>query len=659
MSNKIKCLALWLFACICLAGLSWALDNATGAEDNWLTESQLNIIEPGVIETVLMPGLHCLETSAQSTAGYPLDLSLLGPDNKPRAFELFWTEKGNMQKVSLESSSLKLDDQRRLLWEGEIPDNFNTKRIIVSISDKNYVGKADIEGLASSGWRMLAEDIALYKTAREDQAVVDIPEGGYKRLRLYFSGYDTKFQEIPAFVEQVEIEGELLKTGYAEDTFKAETEVIYDDLTSEIRAALPGSGIWIDEVTITTASVFQGTWRLGWETITMGEQAFEEIRRGERSLINNDTTSMVINLGVRSKGSILIIKLESREYFGDVPDVSIKARLPRMIFFADQRGTYTARTGLGKKAPINETASGREKGTYQAAEFSRIKTNPVWQPYDLAKEYKIKGGPFKEDGFTWKTNLNIDKPGFYRLILSDRAGLENNRQGLRLVKDDAQVPYFFGRKEKREINIKPDFEYDKDNNRSTMALTLPYTSSHWKEIRLIGEGIFKRRMMIETQKPGNMAWQAWMTRDWTSNEKGRSVLTLELAGIPDDQTGMRLVVDHGDNQPVEPKEIKAVYQSQDLFFLASDAGEYQIAGGNPKTTAASYDLSLIQDYLLNTRPMMIKMGEIEPYQGNKVGVRLSRIFSEQGWGLYAVMGLVTLALLIIIAFLFPREGHKE
>ncbi|MBN1626059.1 MAG: hypothetical protein JW944_05995 [Deltaproteobacteria bacterium] len=654
MNKNIRLQVLLLFASICLAGPLNAQDNITGTGGNWLSESQINIVETGMIKTVLLPGLHCLGTEASSATVYPLDLSLIGPDGKPRAFELFWTGKGNTQKVSLAASSIKLDDQRRLLWEGSIPDNFNAKRIIVGIPDKNYVGKVDIHGLASSGWRMLAEDIALYKTTGEDDAVIEIPEGEYKRLRLYFSGYDAKFQEIPAFVEQVEIEGEVLKTGYAEDIIRPEFEQAHDEKSVEIRATLPGSGIWIDNLTITTGAVFQGAWQLGCETIVVGEQVFQEIRSGERSLVNNDNTSLVIGLGIKSEGERLIVKLDSQDYFGEILDVSIKARLPHMIFFADQKGLYTARTGLGKKAYINERTAGLETGVYQAMEFSEIKTNPMWHPDDLAQDYMTKGGPFKGDGYTWEAPLHIDNPGFYRLVLNDRAGLEDNRQGLRLVKDDVQVPYFFGRKEKRKISIKQDLEYDKENNRSVMPLTLPYESGHWTAVQLTGKGIFKRKIIIETRQPGKAGQQTWLARDWISAQNEMSSFTLGINELPRDRTEMRLIIDHGDNQPIELEDIQAVYQSQDLFFLASDAGTYQVFGGNPDAQAASYDISIVRNYLLKTEPAKINMGEMEPLQRGKWGAGLRWVFSEQGWGLYAVLGLVTVILLIIIVRLFPR-----
>jgi len=655
MHRNKKCFIILLFVSLYLAGPLKAQENTSREADNWLSESQINIVETGMIETVLPPGLHCLETQGPSTTGYPLDLSLVGPDGKPRAFELFWTEKGNAQKITLDASSLKLDDQRRLLWEGAIPDNFNAKRIIVGISDKNYMGRVDIQGLASSGWRILAEDIALYKTTGEDQSIIDIPEGEYKRLRLYLGRDLPKFREIPAFVEQVDIEGEPLKTGYAEDIIKPELEQTYDNGALEIRATLPGSGIWIDGITITTGSAFKGTWRLGWETIIMGEQVFQEIRSGERSFIINDNTSLVIGLGLQSKGERLIIRLDSQDYFGEVLDVSIKARLPRMIFFADQKGTYTARTGSGKKTYINERTADLGSGAYQVAEFSDITMNPMWQPDDLARDYMIKGGPFKGDGYTWKAPLHIDKPGFYRLVLNDRAGLEDNRRGLRLVKDDVQVPYFFGRKEKREISIKKDLEYDEDNNRSIMPLTLPYASSHWTGVQLTGKGIFKRKISIEAQQPGRAGRQTWMAKDWISTQKEVSHFTLGINELPRDRSEMHLIIDHGDNQPIELEDIQAVYQCQDLFFLASDAGEYQIVGGNPDAPAASYDLSIVQNYLLKTEPVKINMGEIESFHSERWGAMLSRVFNEQGWGLYAVLGLVTVILLIIIVRLFPRE----
>jgi hypothetical protein len=627
----------------------------TQTESNWLVQSRLNIDEPGMVEAILPPGLHWSETKASSNMGNLTELTLLGPDGKPRAFELFWRARGETKKMQLKASSLELLSDKRLLWEGSIPERLLVERIILDIPDKNYAGKADIQGLGPSGWKQLSEGVALYRTGDRNRAVINVRQGEYKSLRLYFTSYNKQFQETPAFVGGVEIEGESLDAGYAEDTIKPEIEQVRDDKAVEVRATLPGPGIWINEITITTQAQFQGMWRLGWETVANGEQVFEEVRRGTHSVTGDTDTSITINVRDRSKGKKLIVKLESQDYFGEIKDFTIKARVPYLVFLADQKGQYTARTGWGKLVPITETSSGFNAGTARTIEFSGVESNTLWQPENMAKDYNIKGGPFKSSGYTWKSTVNIARPGFYRLVLNDRAGLESNRQGLRLVKDNQQVPYFPGIKEKRKISLKPDAKYDKDHNRSVLTLNLPYASSCWTGLQLTGLGIFKRKVAVEWRQPGVAGWVPMRGDDWISTENKRSIMSIDLKGLPADQTIVRLNIDHGDNQPIEPEEVQAVYQTQDLFFLAPEAGEYMIVGGSASAKAANYDLSLVREYLLTTEPVKIKMGGIEPFGYAQWDERLSRVFSEQSWGLYAVLGLVTLILLIIIVRLFPRQ----
>ncbi|MBN1903531.1 MAG: hypothetical protein JW927_00375 [Deltaproteobacteria bacterium] len=642
------------FLFISHAAILPAQENKPEENTNWLSEAEINISETGMIETTLLPGLHHIPVAA-SSRDTGLDLALIGPDNRQRPFELFWTERGDMQLISLEASSLKLDNQKRLIWEGVCPENFIVKKILVGISEKNPVGKVDIEGLTSSGWRMLETDVVLYRAAGDDKAIVDIQEGEYERLRLSFSGYDLRFKEIPAFVEKVEIEGEISKTGYKEEVIRPEIEKVYDDDSTEIQITLPGSGIYIEKIFITTGSIFRGSWQLGWDTISMGEQHFMEIRRGEFSLTDNENPSLVIDLGMQSKREAIIIKLKSGKYFGEIKDVTITARLPRMIFFADRKGVYTLKTGLGKIANVKEMRLAKETGQNQQVVFADLIKNPGWQPEQIPDDTVLKGGPFNDEGYNWRTGFQINKPGFFRLVLNEQAGLEANRQGLRIVKDGMQVPYFFGRKEDRRIDISEEFEYDRENNRSIMPLTVPGVSRHLKDIRLSGKGIFKREVAIETEKPGRVGWQQWLKKEWISTRNETSHFDISVNELPSSRGGMRLIIDHGDNQPILPEKIEAIYQCQDLFFLAKESGEYMVAGGNPKAKAASYDLSIIQDYLFNRVPGKIMMNETVSIQGTKWSLKLSSIFSEKGWGLYAVLGLVTLILLVIIVRLFPRK----
>ncbi len=536
-----------------------------------------------------------------------------------------------------------------------IPENFIVRKIFLGIPDKNYIGKVDIHGLTLAGWRTLAEDIALFKTAGEAETAVNIPEGEYRSMRLYFSGYDRGFKKIPVFAGRVEIEGELSQNGYAEEIIRPAIDNTLDDRSAEIKITLPGSGIRVDMVQVTTGSVFQGKWRLGWETIKMGEQAFQEIKRGENSITADENRSLAIDLGIPSKNERMVLKLNSPDYFGEIQGVKVYARLPHLLFFADQKGTYTLKTGLGKSNRIMETVSGHPAVTSRMVNIIDLRTNPLWQPDNMLRGISLKGGPFTGDGYTWKSPLQIDKPGYYRLMLSDRAGLEDNRQGLRIVKNNEQIPYFFGSKEKRKISIRKDFAYEKKTNRSIMPLSLPGGSNRFTGIMLAGKGIFKREINIEYKEPGKTGWQKWTKREWISTGERESYLYIGIHELPRHRNSMRIVIDHGDNQPVLPESIDAVYQGQDMFFIASEAGKYEVVGGNPQAAPASYDISIIQNYLFSRVPQKIHMGETVLFKGKGWQDKINSLFSENGWGLYGVLGLVTLVLLIIIVRLFPRK----
>lgn len=655
MHRLLKCTGLLLILSFLYAGIICGQEDIKGENKEWYQEGRLDITETGMIESVLLPGLH-LAADPISAADYTLDLTLTGPDGKNRPFELFWTEKGDAKRITLETSSLKLDNRKRLIWEGMIPENFIVRKIILDIPDKNYIGRVDIHGLTFAGWRTLAGDIAIIKTTDKMKTEVQIPAGEYRSMRLYFSGYDQGFKEIPAFIGQVEIEGEISQNGYAEEIIRPAVDTAPDDRSAEIKLTLPGSGIRVDMVQVTTGSVFQGKWQLGWETIHMGEQTFQEIKRGENTITADENRSLAIDLGIPSKNERMVIKLNSMDYFGEIQEARVYARLPRLLFFADQKGTYTLKTGLGKRNRIREMVSGHPAANTHMVNITDLSTNPLWQPDNMPRGISLKGGPFRGDGYTWKSPLRIDRPGYYRLILSDSAGLEDNRQGLRIIKNNEQIPYFFSSKEKRKISISKDFEYDKKTNRSIMPLSLPGVSNQFTDIMFTGKGIFKREINIEYKEPGKTGWQKWIRREWISKSERESSLYIGIHELPRYRNSMRIVIDHGDNQPVLPESIDAVYQSQDLFFIASEAGEYEVVGGNPKAAPASYDISIIQNYLFNRVPQKIRMGETVSFKGKGWQDRVNGIFSETGWGLYGVLGLVTLGLLIIIVRLFPRKG---
>ncbi|MDD3148456.1 MAG: hypothetical protein PHD82_14280, partial [Candidatus Riflebacteria bacterium] len=267
-----------------------------------------------------------------------------------------------------------------------------------------------------------------------------------------------------------------------------------------------------------------------------------------------------------------------------------------------------------------------------------------------------QGAPFNDGGYSWVATFPVAAPGFYQLALNLKAALDSNPDGIRLVKNGMQIPYFPGRLSESAIDLKFVSEYSRDNNTSYITVELPAASNQWRSLEFVSGGIFNRNLTLEIRKPGKLGWKPFKTSTWVNRHEGASGHTISLDRLPDGETEMRLVIGHGDNSPIEIKAVKGNYQSKTLLFQANEAGEFSIFGGNASARAPKYDLALIKDSMLKKEPVLIQLGEPADYSGaSQVGKHLEEAFSDRGWGIYAVLGLVTAFLLVVIVRLFPEE----
>lgn len=178
-----------------------------------------------------------------------------------------------------------------------------------------------------------------------------------------------------------------------------------------------------------------------------------------------------------------------------------------------------------------------------------------------------------------------------------------------------------------------------------------------RELFVESSGIFDRTMLIEIQLQGRAGWQAWRTMHWQSTSQSPSVLQVSLAGLPLDAAKLRIAMEHGDNRPIELRTMQATYGAPTLFFLAAAPGEYTLFGGNEKIGPAKYDLTLVQAHLADVLPKTVEMGKIESASSAGFKNALVGAFEEKSWGLYAVLGAVTVILMIVIARLFPKAAQ--
>ena len=184
----------------------------THAEDNWMTEATLETAESGFIEAVLTPGLHL-------AAGKAMDLELIGPDMKPRSFEMFWKEKSGSVVVELKPEKVELDDDLGMVWEGSVRRDFRADHLRIIIADQEGMGKVDVEGYIDEVWQVLAKSAAIYRTGSHTQAEVNIKPGEYNKFRFHFFGYDNRWRYTPLPIKKIVVSGKKPGRGYVFESF--------------------------------------------------------------------------------------------------------------------------------------------------------------------------------------------------------------------------------------------------------------------------------------------------------------------------------------------------------------------------------------------------------------------------------------------------------
>ena len=620
-------------------------------EQSCRAKAFLTAEKTGLAEAILPPGLHV-------AAAEGLDLSIEGKNGDNIPFELYWFQEKSESVYAVREENAKLLENGRFSWQGKIdkPAEINIIRVLFSAED--FMAKADVYGLVSGKWLLLEKDAAFYKVEGTSRAEMRIKKNIYEAFRIEFISYDQKYKQKPAPLAKVEAISENEGVEYHEAEIVAVPSVVQSAEKIELSVTLPGSGIWIKDINVTTKEVFMGEWILEQETISGGRRQFEKISGGSEDALRDGTGVFKAAVNRKVQGRLLKLTLIPKKNPGNIIKWQAVVRLPRIIFKAEEKAVYSVKSGCGEKAEILSAPSEKNRINVMQAKWGMIIQNKNWKPVNFAEKYSLEGGPFKKDGYAWSALLSIKEPDYYRVVLNQRASMEGNPEGLRIVRQGIQVPYFITRGENAEYAAAADENYDNKTNKSTWEIQLPYISSNWKELVIKSEGIFKRHLVIETQNDISLAWQPWAEEDWSSTGKD-SEFKVMLSSMTGSETRIRISIEHGDNKPIKINKIALNYYAPALCFLAIFADGYEIFGGNSKAKMAVYDLSLVQNDLLLQEPASVMMGEITEIQGTAFYGKIFKSFEGTGWGLYAVLGLVTLILLIIIAGLFPKKDENK
>lgn len=637
-----------------LAGLLIGITSlAALANGLWRTRGAIQVAAPGIVEAVVPPQL--IDTSRDNAVDTRLDLTLNGPDGNARAFELYWRDPVETVRRNLSPDRVTLNDTRGFVWEAALAETITARQLVVQLAGREYVGKIDVHGFSGEKWQPLVRNAAIFSAQGTLRGRIDLPGGIYERLRLTLTSMDRKADPSLSPIDSVTVVGEKPGKDFAEQTIALPFQQVAEDTRTVVEAVLPSNGLTLRSLSLTTEAQFQGAWQLGRETISGGRKNFTVVRQGVKTQVDHAPLTLTIDFNQPWAGNSLVVKLDTdQRYIGAVTSLQARVRLPRLVFAPERAGTYTLSTGSGGKAPIgNHPGSALQHPDLETA-VSAVETNPEWQPASLVERFQIKGAGFDPAGYTWRAAIAVPAPGYYQAAMNLNMVLQSRENPVRIVKDDLQVPYIQGRIENRTVTLTAEATFDAEKNQSQWIIELPGPSGRWQSLTLRADGIFRRTVRLQRPTPGNMNWQSWRTQSWENKNPRQTALYVSLNGFPKEMDRLRIVMDHGDNQPVTISEITGQYAAPTFYFLAHQPGTYTVYGGNPDAKQPRYDLSLVQDELLRVLPEKVDMGDPEMLRRSGWKSRFTAAFKDTGWGLYIVLGLVTLVLLVVIVRLFPK-----
>lgn len=601
----------------------------------------------GVYEAELPPELH----RASGSGG--LDLGLYGEDGKARAFELGWAEGPQQGWLDLEPDTYELRDDHSLAWESALPRGYQLDELKVCVCREGFAGKMSVFALQGSDWKELARNRPIFSESLS-LSLKSLPAS---RLRLVFSGMDERFRARATGIGRVSASGKSQPQGLLRRSIDLRAALAdKGEGLYEISAALPGSRLFVEGLELELGRGFQGSWELGWAAVEGGRERFVQAASGSSGDLASQKNRLSLEAGLPWATEKLVLRLHSKTDPGAVAALRARLRLPRLVFFADKAGLYTAKAGEGNSAGLKSNGA---EGKAHAGDLAfGPAAGAAGAAADLAKLYSSRGGPFKRSGYRWRSDVNASSAGFWRLLLSRQASLDENLGALRLVREGEQVPYFRGQGEERMEVLKFKDEYDKEKNQSSWVLELPQPSARWARLKLESQGRFRREIRLLKSRHGAAGWAEASKALWVS-EGGQASLDFALGQAFAEDSQLRLEMSHGDNQAIEIDHITAYYPAVELLFLLDGPGPLELWGGNPKAAWPSYDLDLAQAQLLGSLPSEAAMGPMKPLKASIWSETLDIAFQErQGW-LYGALFAVTGLLVFVIVRLFPSEGKPK
>ncbi len=285
-------------------------------------------------------------------------------------------------------------------------------------------------------------------------------------------------------------------------------------------------------------------------------------------------------------------------------------------------------------------------------------------PEDLAIEDAVGGGAkIKLAGFRIRRAVEEGPLGLNALRL-DPAVLAGSRSlsELRIVDDrSVQVPYIqesLGEPTILDLAEPAPMPEQGGDRQSAYGLTLPYATLPAARLTIATTArVFERRVRlirVETRNPRDPPVQVVLDEQvWRNRDTGREAPRLSLTIPARAGAELMLVVDEGDNSPLQLGEPKLYLPTYRLRFLRRNEEPLWLMYGHDGLAAPRYDLALLAPRVLGARVPEVGFSEA----GEELsGIAASRVGMIVFW---SALVLVLVVLFGFVARLLRRGPDGE
>lgn len=357
---------------------------------------------------------------------------------------------------------------------------------------------------------------------------------------------------------------------------------------------------------------------------------------------------------------------------GDSPPLGISAvtaalHSTDLLFLAPSPGSYRLLTGNAQAdSPRYDLAaffSDMRLARATPVTAGALEATPHYQPRASLSatplpDVPLTGAPLDTQGWTLQRALRLSESGVQELELDPAAlaGAQSGYADLRIMRAGNQIPYV--REEPalaRALALAPVLEADaKRPSVSRWRVTLPHAGLPLQRLTLASSTpLFSRRFRVyesittpegRTQER-ELAVAAWNRRP----EPGeREICELALSDRLRTNT-LWIETDNGDNPAIALGSVQVTYPVVRLIFKTAETTGFELAYGNERAAAPSYDLSLVAGRLL-TAPRHVATFESSSVTSTNRGPG----GLKSGVLFWSALSLVVVVLLVAISRMLPK-----